>query len=330
MAVNPSQIHKHGNSDQKPHVCWNCSEARHFCSKCPKLKKSKTSTGSESAHIAQDSDEEAFCISDVDSMPDLELVLNSSKSSSSNTDSDSMPNLYTVSDSSDYDSVRGCASFMEDDEGEDWFSEVDEDSDSPWGDGWDTKLSGANSNSSSLVHADLDSVSEVLQNETFDEPVSLEPEDMAAYVSTNCAYTDGICTELYNLGMTCHISPYHKMFKNLVDIPPKTFNAMNQQEFDAVGKHVPNSVDTSKLQLTEVLYSPEVGHTLISIDWLDQCGYSATFADGKCTICDCNGKPLAKFPKSWKGLYKVIHEDGECQSILSNFLTFVLISFHEI
>jgi hypothetical protein len=189
MAVNPSQKCKHGHSDHKPHVCWNCGEAGHFHDKCPKLKKAKMSTGSESAHVAQDLDEEAFCISDVDSMPDLELVSNSSESSSSDTDSNSVPNLRTVSDSSDYDSVGGCASFMKDDEGKDWFSEVGEDSDSPWGDGWDTKEpSRVDSDSSSLVHVDLDSVSGVSQNETFDEPGSLEPEDMATYVSTNCAY----------------------------------------------------------------------------------------------------------------------------------------------
>jgi len=51
-------------------------------------------------------------------MPNLELVSNSSESSLSDTDPNSMPNLCTVSDSSDYDSVGGCASLMEDD-GED-------------------------------------------------------------------------------------------------------------------------------------------------------------------------------------------------------------------
>jgi hypothetical protein len=312
MAVNPSQKRKHGHFDRKPHVCWNCGEAGHFRDKCPKPKKAKMSTSSESAHVAQDSDDEAFCISDVDSMPDLELVSNSSELSLSDTDSDLMPNLCTVSDSSDYDSVGDRVSFMEDDKGEDWFSEVGEDSDSPWGDGWDTEeLSGVDSDSSSLVHVDLDLVSEVSQHETFDEPGSLEPEDMAAYVSTNCAYTNGIHTELYDSGTTHHISPYREMFENLVDILPKTFNATNQQKFDAVGKgdmviEVPNGVDASKLQLTEVLYSPEVGYMLVSIGRLDECGYSATFAGGKCTIRDGNGETIGQVPKSRKGLLRVL------------------------
>jgi hypothetical protein len=95
-----------------------------------------------------------------------------------------------------------------------------------------------------------------------------------------------ICTEVYDSGTTRHISPYCEMFENLVDIPPKTFNATNQQKFDAVGKgamviEVLNSVNALKLQLTEVLYSLEVGYTLVSIGQLDECGYSATFAGGK-------------------------------------------------
>ncbi|KAJ3737604.1 hypothetical protein DFJ43DRAFT_967599, partial [Lentinula guzmanii] len=55
--------------------------------------------------------------------------------------------------------------------------------------------------------------------------------------------------------------------------------------FDAVGTgsitvDVPNGVDATKLELTEVLYSPEVGYTLVSMGRLDDHGFSATFAGG--------------------------------------------------
>ncbi|OAX30988.1 hypothetical protein K503DRAFT_651505, partial [Rhizopogon vinicolor AM-OR11-026] len=43
---------------------------------------------------------------------------------------------------------------------------------------------------------------------------------------------------------------------------------------------VPNGLDASKLRLTEVLFSPEVGYMLVSIGQLDELGYSVTFADG--------------------------------------------------
>ncbi|KAJ3979442.1 hypothetical protein F5890DRAFT_1387471, partial [Lentinula detonsa] len=85
------------------------------------------------------------------------------------------------------------------------------------------------------------------------------------------------------------ISPYLDDFMNFEDIPAKSFCAANKQKFIAVGTgsiivDVPNSVDATKLELTEVLYSPEVGYTLVSMGKLDDHGFMATFAGGKCTI----------------------------------------------
>jgi hypothetical protein len=68
---------------------------------------------------------------------------------------------------------------------------------------------------------------------------------------------------------------------------------------------VPIGANFSKLQLTEVLYSPEVGYTLISIEKLDEKGFLATFSGDKCTICGPDGRCVGKVPKSGKGLYKV-------------------------
>ncbi|KIN93487.1 hypothetical protein M404DRAFT_94062, partial [Pisolithus tinctorius Marx 270] len=64
--------------------------------------------------------------------------------------------------------------------------------------------------------------------------------------------------------------------------PPKTFVAANKQSFNAtaIGDliiEVPNGCDVTKLRLTEVLYSPVVGYTLVSVGRLDQLGYSVTF-----------------------------------------------------
>ena len=46
-----------------------------------------------------------------------------------------------------------------------------------------------------------------------------------------------------------------------------------------------NGVNVSKLKLPEVLYSPDVGYTLMSIGQLNDAGFAVTFADGKCMIC---------------------------------------------
>ena len=65
-----------------------------------------------------------------------------------------------------------------------------------------------------------------------------------------------------------------------------SFSAADKQKFSASGKgemviDIPNGVETSQLQLMEVLYSPEVSYTLVSIGRLDEKGFSATFEKGK-------------------------------------------------
>jgi len=122
--------------------------------------------------------------------------------------------------------------------------------------------------------------------------------------------------ELYDSGSMHHISPYKDKFTSLTDIPPKSFSAANKQSFNAtaVGDlviDVPNGYDTTKLTLTEVLFSPAVGYTLVSIGCLDQLGYSVTFADGTCTIRSPDDDVIGRVPKSQAGLYRVIHTGGD-------------------
>jgi len=73
---------------------------------------------------------------------------------------------------------------------------------------------------------------------------------------------------------------------------------------------VSNSTNISQLRLTEVLYSPEVGYTLISVGWLDEKGFEITFSDGKCSIKGPDGKCVGAVPKT-KGLYHVAHNEPE-------------------
>ena len=68
---------------------------------------------------------------------------------------------------------------------------------------------------------------------------------------------------------------------------------------------VPNGVDFLQLQLTEVLYSPEVGYTLVSIGKLDENGFSATFSGGKCTLKGPDGSHVGNVPKTSKGLLEI-------------------------
>ena len=85
---------------------------------------------------------------------------------------------------------------------------------------------------------------------------------------------DMCCIELYDSGTNRHITPDRDHMLNVWSIPPKLFTAANQQKFSATGVgdliiEIPNGVEISKLCLTEVLYSPEVGYTLVLIGRLD-------------------------------------------------------------
>ena len=122
--------------------------------------------------------------------------------------------------------------------------------------------------------------------------------------------------KLCNSGCTKHISPYHKNFNNSTKIPPREFLAANKQSYSAIGKgemviNIPKDTNVSKLQLTEVLYSPEVSYTLVSIGRVDEKGFSATFSGGKCAICGPKGEWVGKIPKINRGLYKTEHEPAE-------------------
>ena len=92
-----------------------------------------------------------------------------------------------------------------------------------------------------------------------------------------------------------HITPYRDAVQNFVKITLRSFQAANKQSFRVVGMgemtiDILNNVNILKLRLTEVLYSPEVGYTLVSVGRLDDAGFDVPFADGKCTIHEWNSK----------------------------------------
>ena len=61
--------------------------------------------------------------------------------------------------------------------------------------------------------------------------------------------------------------------------------------------NVPNGLTPSQLCLTEVLYSPKVSYTLVSIGKLDDAGFDVTFGGGKCTIHEKDGTVVGEVPK---------------------------------
>ena len=257
-----------GRGRQRP-PCWNCGSRSHFKSKCPEPEKQKTDGGSKN---------ESAHLVELDSEDDGFFAV----TGLCMTDEDLLTDVLSVS-SDDSDDERsylfpGMLSV----------SSVDEDL-------------------SSL--ADIDDWS----SDVGDDPSETTDHLPVVAIVTTSDQGDKRIVELYDSGSTRHISPYRDQFETLSPIPPKSLAAANKQSFEAVGVgemvvEVPNSLEVSKLRLTEVLYSPEVGYTLVSIGRLDQLGYAVTFADGTCIIRNSADDIFSRISQSKAGLYRVIHE----------------------
>ena len=151
LAITPSHPARRGNQNSKPSKkgpdCWNCGESGHIRRDCKKPKKRTSTDKPESANqVVDDSDDEAFGISDTES------------------DTDSMPELVTVCDSEEE------ADGIDNEMAEDWFSDFGDDWETPCGMGYSTdELSGIDSEGSSFVDVDLESVSEQAKDLEIDQ-----------------------------------------------------------------------------------------------------------------------------------------------------------------
>ena len=88
---------------------------------------------------------------------------------------------------------------------------------------------------------------------------------------------------------------------------------------------VPMGAEISQLKLTEVLYSPKVGYTLVSIGKLNEKGFSVTFSGGKCSIQGPDGEKVDEVPKLGRGLYKVQHDKDDDAKAVEETLTLDLL-----
>ncbi|PSR87021.1 hypothetical protein PHLCEN_2v5279 [Hermanssonia centrifuga] len=118
-------------------------------------------------------------------------------------------------------------------------------------------------------------------------------------------------TELYDSGASRHMSPYHHRFLNFQSITPKPIGAADNRTFKAIGKgdmyvDVPNGETTSRVLLTDVLYAPDMGVTLISISRIDASGSSILFKSGKCCLYNPVDDLVGEIPVV-DGLYCVYH-----------------------
>ena len=68
---------------------------------------------------------------------------------------------------------------------------------------------------------------------------------------------------------------------------------------------LPNRSNKTKTIFKNVIHTPEMAFTLISISHLNKAGYSVIFSKGMCTIKNKSGHVIAAIPHS-DGLYCVI------------------------
>ncbi|CAA7268571.1 unnamed protein product [Cyclocybe aegerita] len=297
--------------------CWKCGDLGHRKSQCPKMRKivdkltqkaaSSKAGGSVNVVEVEEGDSDGVFAVMVES-DDETSVHGSMAGLQSNTNTVMGSDDYSDADSDSLPVPHQSDALMD----SDWFSDVGSgagDYDDPF---WSSE-DGSDEEEERLMaefYAIINTVKEKFDVEN--------------------AFLETPRVEIYDSGSTRHISPYHEDFVNLTEIPLQTLHAANKNNFSAtgVGKliiNVPSGVNMKQLHLTEVLYSPEVGYTLVSIGRLDEKGFSATFAHGKCVIRGPKGEEVGEVAKNAKGLYRVEHDDDTVNSAIE---TITLDQFH--
>ena len=125
--------------------------------------------------------------------------------------------------------------------------------------------------------------------------------------------------ELYDSGMTWHTSPYREDFIDYTPFPiPVSLNATNKQCFLALGSgsliiQAPNDGTTMRLTLHNVLYTPAVTYTLVSIGVLDGEGYHAIIGNGWLNLHSLDHICIGWITKTPHDLYKIVHSQDDLE-----------------
>jgi len=106
------------------------------------------------------------------------------------------------------------------------------------------------------------------------------------------------------------MSLYCVDFTNFRKLPTRTFQAVNKQQFSAVGSgdlmiSLLNRTMRTQLTLCDVMHAPDIGYTLISVSKLDEIGYGVKFEDGSCRVLAPSSGTIGIIKKSAHGLYRV-------------------------
>src|SRR6202522_3449770 len=296
-----------GKRDMSKINCWNCGESGHFSSKCNKPRKSKDSELS----VKPDPKKEGTSAAAVDSSSDDEGAWAAEEVVGQNAVVDWFQEV--VDSENEAASIGDVA---------DWFEDVV----AAVGTGECLDLA---TESKSGAYDDLPDLlylsdSEAEGDEEEEESSSCGGRDVSiedlldtsgeAFVVAESVQTTGMA-ELYDSDCTNHISPYKSQFENFQFTTPRHFRAANTQTFSTTGTgelvvDVPNGSGQTQLRLQGVLYSAEVGYTLVSIGRLDEAGFTVSFGGGKCVLVGEDGVEVGVVPKTSTRVYRVDHEQA--------------------
>ena len=134
----------------------------------------------------------------------------------------------------------------------------------------------------------------------------------SAMIAHDCEHGPQPESELYDSGASRHMSPFRDRFINFVSIVPKPIAAANKVSFDAMGREdvwvdVPMPAEkSSRVLLKDVLYTPDIGVTLVSISRIAATGHQVHFVDSTMKIFN-SAKKLVGEVQVKGGLYRVEH-----------------------
>jgi hypothetical protein len=145
--------------------------------------------------------------------------------------------------------------------------------------------------------------------------------------------TQGTTVDLYDSGASQHMSLYQERFINFKSIPPHAIEAADKRTFDAIGRgdlpiKIPNGKHKTRILLTNVLYAPSMGATLVSISRLTRAGFAALFRGDTCRILDAKNKTLGKVTVS-RGLYRIQNEPTPQASAASTLKVMTMAELHQ-
>ena len=91
-----------------------------------------------------------------------------------------------------------------------------------------------------------------------------------------------------------HMSPNREQFSELRTIAPKGVKVADKNIFMATGIgcmkiNIPDGRDSTTVTLKDVLYCPDLGYTLVSLENCNIAGFTVTLKDKSCCIKDAKG-----------------------------------------